>query len=134
MMVGECDDVSNLLASLIRNALPAVRVKCIIGNTTGDKKTSNHAWVSTFIYGDWVTMETTLNSLQGDALSRAVGVAGISGGDIYLPLMEFNDAYEDEKIPFVIDHTNELATLRGIAIIWGWPTNCLYGNIKKLDN
>ena len=122
-MVGDCDDSSILLASLIRNCLPPEKVKMVIGSSEGYENEADHAWVMAYIYGGWVLMETTLMTLPEDMLERARGIAGISGtGDRYLSFLEVNDVGYKVRIPFIIRKRDEVSKLRGISTLWGWPT------------
>jgi len=122
-MVGDCDDSSILLASLIRNCLPPEKVKMVIGSSEGYENEADHAWVMAYIYGGWVLMETTLMTLPEDMLERARGIAGISGtGDRYLSFLEVNDVGYKVRIPFIICKRDEVSKLRCISTLWVWPT------------
>ncbi len=56
--VGNCANKSFLLASLIRNALPASNVKCVLGNLYNGKP-GGHAWVQVNLGGIDYIVEST---------------------------------------------------------------------------
>lgn len=122
-MVGDCDDCAILLTSLIRNALPAEKVRVMIGSSYGSETEADHAWVEAHVFGDWMIMEPTLASLAQDVVTRARGVAGrAANGDCYLGFLAFNDMDYEERIPLILNRANELAKLKSISSLWEWPT------------
>jgi hypothetical protein len=124
--VADCDGSAILLGTLLRNFLPAERVNVVVGSSHGGEEEADHAWVETMVGGEWIIMETTLSSLPGDVIPRAVGVsARVAANGDYLPFVNFNDTGYDEIIPCVISHANEPAKLARISKLWGWPTKSI---------
>jgi len=81
--VANCANKSFLLASLLRNELPAQDVHCIMGHVTVDGIEA-HAWVSAKIYGNKYLLETTQPSLPNPLLP-------IEQVEAYEPSLRFND-------------------------------------------
>lgn len=122
-MVADCDGCSLLLGSLLRNALPAEKVRVMVGSSYGSETEADHAWVEAHVFGDWMIMEPTLVSLPQDVLVKARGIAGPMGnGECYRGFLAFNDMDFEERIPLIMNRANELAKLNRISGLWGWPT------------
>lgn len=104
--IGDCDCTSVLLASLLRNVLPAKRVQVAIGTFRG----YGHAWVTV----DQLILETTLRA--------ATGVQPELDG-AYRPLYLFNDqeavAVGEAKRP---GKDQEVKKLAEIGKLWQRPT------------
>jgi hypothetical protein len=81
--VGNCATKSFLLASLLRNELPAGKVHCVLGNLQQPKNKGGHAWVEVQPDGVKYIMESTRGDMKPMVLAESA--------DIYEPVVYFND-------------------------------------------
>lgn len=69
--VGNCANKAFLLTSLLRNALPAHQVHCVLG-TLYNGKPGGHAWVQVKLGGQDYVVETTMPDIHSLILASAV--------------------------------------------------------------
>ncbi len=81
--IGNCANKAFLLASLVRNNLPAEQVHVILGNLHQAPSPGGHAWVQCTLNGEEYIMEST----RGDM--KPLVVAKVA--DIYEDVVHFND-------------------------------------------
>jgi hypothetical protein len=81
--VGNCATKSFLLASLLRNELPAEKVHCVLGNLEQPGNKGGHAWVEIQPNGASYIMESTRGDMQP--------MVPAASADIYEPVVYFND-------------------------------------------
>lgn len=120
--VADCDGTSILLGSMLLNVLPREQVKVVVGSTQESESEADHAWVYAMLGGEMRVLETTLTSIPANYGVRARQVGIGARGEGYLPFIEFDDEGLTERIPLVLNHANEVAKLRRISNLWGWPT------------
>jgi len=86
--IGDCEDTSALLVSILRNRIPADRIFVSIGVWDG----YDHAWVTAVADGQAVVLETT-----------AAPTVGLKPeGRAYLPYIRFNDVVFQEVRPGLV--------------------------------
>lgn len=103
ILLGDCDDTSILLVSLLRNFISAERVWVVVGKIP----TGHHAWVEL----DDIIFETTLSSAPASPLSCTR----------YVGRWKFNDIMRVGEIVFV-PCGDDREKLAWIAQRWGHPT------------
>jgi len=108
--IGDCEDTSILLTSLLRNFMPPDRVFCIIGNY----QIFGHAWVQVKLKdGNLAILETTLTSAPPNPW-RLAGP--------YSPYILFNDLVYLETGPIGTETRKfEAQKLRQIRSLWRHP-------------
>ncbi len=92
---GNCVSKASVLASILRNRLPADRVYMAIGDYEApgvDEEDKGHAWVEVFRAGDWYLLEST----KPPPASPWVRVGDKA---IYKPKVYLNDLYLDCRSP-----------------------------------
>lgn len=80
--IGNCANKAFLLASLLRNAMPADDVKVVFGNLHQPGE-GGHAWVEVNLNGTAYILETTREDMAPSVAT--------SKADIYEPVIHFND-------------------------------------------
>jgi hypothetical protein len=81
--VGNCANKSFILASLVRNELPASQVHVVLGNLHQPPGAGGHAWVEVDFDGDNYIMESTRGDMQPLVKHRVA--------DVYEDVIYFND-------------------------------------------
>lgn len=87
--IGDCEDTSILLCSILRNVLTADQVYVAVGNFAG----YGHAWVTLTRDGAKYVLEATLNGAFAGSPYQVLEVHP------YKPLLYFNDAQAFEAYP-----------------------------------
>jgi hypothetical protein len=81
--VGNCATKSFLLASLLRNELPAEKIHCVLGNLEQPRNKGGHAWIEIQPNGVNYIMESTKDNMRPMVPADSAG--------IYEPVVYFND-------------------------------------------
>lgn len=99
--VGNCANKSFLLASLLRNELPADQVYCVLGNLHNGIS-GGHAWIQVILNGEPYTMESTTPTapplVLASAAKRYEAVHFFNEQDVFAvegrtQLMPFSESY-----------------------------------------
>jgi len=114
--VGNCVVKSILLASLVRNDLPAEQVQVVLGNLHQPPGPGGHAWCQVKLETDYI-MESTRGDMQPMVASQSL--------EKYEPVVYFNDktvsAIEDKTLltPFCAVYADWLRDYLDFAYIEG---------------
>jgi len=81
--IGNCANKAFLLASLLRQEMPANQVNVVLGNLSQPDGTGGHAWVEVLYNSYPIIMESTKSDMQPMVAAQVA--------EIYEPVIYFND-------------------------------------------
>jgi len=99
--IGDCEDTSILLCSMLRNFIPPSDVYVTIGYYGRPDPSLGHAWVTIDRMGQKCVLETTLSN-------ALASISQVTEVPPYLPYHKFNDMlYQEVQLGFVLGTKNK---------------------------
>ena len=99
--IGDCEDASILLCSMLRNLLSATEVDVTVGYYSTPNPSMGHAWVTIDRMGQKYVLETTLNK-------ALASISQVVEAPPYLAYHKFNDMlYKEVQPGFILGAKNK---------------------------